>query len=371
MCPIILCGCWNYKEIDSLAIVAGIAIDKDMNTKEYKVTAEIITTQMQGVSSVISSELFTSQGDTIFQAMRSMIEKTGIRLYWSGTKVVIINEAIASEGIIPVIDWISRDSDVRPDIWLLISKGDNAEDILKHKVKLNEVTSFHLDDAMTSGKIISGFKDSRLSAFIDEINLKGNSSAIATVKNEPNDGTISPRLSGSAIFKLDKMVGYLDDRETLYMQMIKNKIQEGLIVLKNVSGSNSNVTLEIFQNRTKLTPTYNNGAVSMIIDIYPVVAIDELQGNKDFMKEENLKILQSEAEKEIEVRVQSVINKLQKTYNCDVLGFEETFNKKFPKASKNLKKEGKDIFANLKTEVNVHLQIKGSGKTIKPISKEN
>ncbi len=46
MCPIILCGCWNYREIDTLAIVAGMAIDKDMVTNKYIVTTEIITTQM-------------------------------------------------------------------------------------------------------------------------------------------------------------------------------------------------------------------------------------------------------------------------------------------------------------------------------------
>ena len=45
MCPIILCGCWNYKEIDNLAIVAGMAIDKDIKTSNYIVTAKIITTQ--------------------------------------------------------------------------------------------------------------------------------------------------------------------------------------------------------------------------------------------------------------------------------------------------------------------------------------
>ena len=369
MCPVILCGCWNYKEIDSLAIVAGIAIDKDLNTKEYIVTTEIITTQLQGVSSVISSELFTSRGDSIFQAMRNMIEKTGLRLYWSGTKVVIINESIATEGIIPVIDWVSRDSDVRPDIWLLISKGNNAAEILKHKVKINEVTSFHLDDTMMSGKVLSGFKDSRLSTFIDEINSKGNSTAIATVKNEHNNDSIAPRLTGSAIFKADKMVGYLDDKETLYVQIIKNKIQEGLVVLKNVAGSDTGVTLEIFQNRTKLTPIYNNGSVSMQIDIYPIVAIDELQGSTDFMNEENLETLQIEAEKEIEFRVQSVINKLQNNYHSDILDFQDTFNKEMPKVSENFRKTGKDIFTEIKTDVKVHIQIKGSGKTIKPISK--
>ena len=101
--------------------------------------------------------------------------------------------------------------------------------------------------------------------------------------------TIFPRIAGSAVFKSDKLVGYLNENETLYMIMIKNKLKEGLIVLKNVSGSDTNVTLEIHENKTKLTPLYNNGTASLIIDIYPVATIDEVQGTKDFIKRGKLK----------------------------------------------------------------------------------
>ena len=146
MCPIILCGCWNYREVDTLAIVAGMAIDKDMVTNKYIITTEIITTQAQGVSSIISSELFSSEGDSIFDAVRDLIAKTGLRLFWSDAKVVIVSDSIAKEGIIPAIDWTNRSNFVRPDMWLLVSNGNTAAEILKTKVKLNEVTSFHLDD---------------------------------------------------------------------------------------------------------------------------------------------------------------------------------------------------------------------------------
>ena len=44
------------------------------------------------------------------------------------------------------------------------------------------------------------------------------------------------------------------------------------------------ITLEIHENRTKLTPLYNNGTVSLIIDIYPVVTIDDSQELKILSK---------------------------------------------------------------------------------------
>ena len=370
MLPIIFCGCWNYREIDTLAIVAGMAIDKDIKTNKYILTTEIITTQTQGTSSNMSSEFYSAEGDGIFSAARNMIGKTGLKLFWSDAKVIIISEAVAKEGVIPATEWVNRAHEIRADIWIMIAQGNTAAEILKAKVKLNGVNSFHLDDAMKSGEILSKYSDSRLVSFIDGISSEGNCQAVATIKNELMDGTKTPRLEGSAIFKADKLVGYLDGDETLYLKMIKNKIKEGLITIKNVLNSDTNVTLEIYGNRTKSTPFYNNGRVSLIIDIYPVVGIEEVQGSKDFMDGENLKLFQSESEKEIAVQIQYLISKLQKEYDCDALGFGEIFAREKPKVSENFKKNGEDIFLAINTTINVHLQITRSGKTIKPIGIE-
>lgn len=189
ICPSILCGCWNYREINTLSIIAGMAIDKNMVTNKYILTTEIITTQAQGVSSIISSQIFESEGDSIFSAVRDMIEKTGLRLFWSDAKVVIISESLAKEGIIPAIDWTNRSNFVRPDMWILISKGNTASEILKTKINLNEVTSFHLDDAMNSWKVLSKFTNSMVWSFVDGLSSSGNSQAVTTVENRLNNNT--------------------------------------------------------------------------------------------------------------------------------------------------------------------------------------
>lgn len=368
MCPIILCGCWNYRKIDTYEIIAGMAVDKNIITNKYILTAEIITSQSQGLSSSISSELYRSEGNSVFNAERNMVAKTGLPLFWSAAKVIIISESVAMEGVISVIDWANRDSGLRSDMWMLIAKGNSAAEILEANIKPNQIVSFHLDNCMNESKLLSKFPESKVWSFIDGISSKGKSETVATVKNEFDEETIAPHLSGSAIFKSDKLVGYLDEDETLYMLMIKNKLREGLITLKNVAGSDTNITLEIFENRTKLTPLYNNGKVSLIIDIYPVVTIGEVLGTKNFMDEENLKILRGEAEKKIEAQIQYLISNLQKDYDSDVLGFGEIFKEEKPRAYENFQKNKEGIFASIKTEVNVHLQIKGSAKTKYPIS---
>ena len=106
----------------------------------------------------------------------------------------------------------------------------------------------------------------------------------------------------------------------------------------------------------------------MIIDINQVVSIMEVQGTTNFVRPDNLKILEIEAEKKIQTEVLRLINTLQKTYNSDVLGFAGTFKQEKPKVSKTFKESGEDIFGTIKTEVNVNVQIKDSGVTNKPTS---
>ncbi|MBU3177440.1 Ger(x)C family spore germination protein [Clostridium estertheticum] len=367
ICPIMFCGCWNYSEIDKLGIVAGMAIDKDVLSGKYILTIELITSESQGASSTTSSKTYTSEGYSIFNAERTMVSKVGLALFWSQAKVVIISDSVANSGVLPILDWVNRDSDLRPDMWLLIAKGNSASEILKATSSPNEIASFNLDDTMNLQKLLSKFPASRVWSFVDRLSSEGHSQTVATVKAELDDDIITSHVDGCAIFKSDKLVGYLDGTETLYMLMIKNKIQEGLIPLKKVSGSDTNVTLEIFENKTKLTPLYKNGKASLTIDINPVVIIAEVEGSKDFMNEENLKTLQSETEKQIENNIQSLISKIQKNYDNDVLGLGDIFEKESPKVHDDFKNKGENIFAKVKTKVNVHLQIKGSGKTKRPI----
>ena len=206
MCPLTLCGCWSYEEIESFAIVAGVAIDKDMLTNKYIITTEIVTTENIGTSSTISSELYSCEGDSIFNASANMVRKTGLKLFWSDAEVVIISEIIAADGVIPVIDWLLRDPEPRPDIMLIIAKGNTAAEILKTKSKLTEVTSFRLGDTFRSEKSLYKLAGSRLWSFIDEISSESKSTTVVTVKNISLNDTVHSSLSGVAIFKADKLV---------------------------------------------------------------------------------------------------------------------------------------------------------------------
>jgi spore germination protein KC len=103
----LLSGCWNYREIDKLAIVAGVAIDREQETNRFLMTTEIIDLKSSGKEVEIKSQKIDTEGETIFDAVRNMIKISAKRLYWSHLKVIIISQDIAKEGVVQVIDLLT------------------------------------------------------------------------------------------------------------------------------------------------------------------------------------------------------------------------------------------------------------------------
>lgn len=77
-----LSGCWNYREVDKMTTVAGIAIDKGEDD-HIKLTVEMVDgSGGQDAMSVGSSRVSLS-GKTMFDIVRRMITESGSRLYWA------------------------------------------------------------------------------------------------------------------------------------------------------------------------------------------------------------------------------------------------------------------------------------------------
>lgn len=360
-------GCWNYREVEQLGLAAGVSIDKDDDNNNYIVTAELINTEPSRGSTKVSSQLFSARGKTIFDAVRNLILVTGKKIYWGHTKVVIINENIASNGIVAAIDWINRDSEPRQNTWILISHGITAHDVLKQKISSNDVTSIHLNEIIRSQNPIYKFPQMDIWRFRRDISSNTTSAIAPVVKIEKVNEFSFPEIYGTAIFKHDKLVGYLDGEETMDFLFIKNKIHEGSLVMKQPDNTDTDVSLEIFKSKTKINSTYQNENFTMDINIDAVVAIDEVSGTKNFIDEPGRSKLEKDAEQLLKTRIEILLKKVQTNYKSDIFGFGDIIKRQHPNIWKNIPYTDEKVFSKMQFNVNVDLTIKDSGKISKPI----
>lgn len=360
-----LSGCWNYREIEDLAIVSGLAFDKQGDN--YIVTTEIVDIK-GGKNSKISTILISSEGTTIFDAVRKSIRKSGKRLYHSHAEIVIISTQLAKEGIIPILDWINRDAEQRYTLHFLVSKEKSAKEILEQHPMTSDILSFELNNMLKSQKNLSSALDIEQWQFLNDFAAMGISATLPTINITIDSDKLTPEITGTALFKEDKLVGFLDGDDTKTLMFIKNKIKDGLLVNKEYKdNSETRISLEIFKNTTKIKPSYLNGKFTFEININTNVAIDEIGGRVNYAEEPELTKLKKDFEATLENSIKTLVKKVQEQYDIDVFGFGKAVKLDMPGVWKKVESQWNDIFKNIDVEVHSTINIKNSALQQKPV----
>ena len=222
----VLAGCWNYREIDSLYIVAGVAIERDTESGGFILYIEIVepsNTEEQ----TSESKIVESRGQTIFDAARDAIDTSGKRMFWNHAKIIIVSEEIAREGILDVIDWFYRDAEPRLTLDLLVAQGASAKDIITSTGITNKVRSFEINDTLDNVDSIEKYPKAELYKIVSMLKFDVPYAYTPSITiNKQGDVEVS-KVSGIAIFKGDKLKGFLDEEDTKYFLYIKNEIKGG------------------------------------------------------------------------------------------------------------------------------------------------
>ncbi|SHH68378.1 spore germination protein KC [Caloranaerobacter azorensis DSM 13643] len=360
-------SCWNYKEINEVAIVGGMALDKNKENGKYIMTVEIMLPEASdGLN--MRPEIYTMEGNTLFDAIRNFIAETGVKLYWSHLRVVLLSQDVAKEGIVPTLDLFMRDAELRTDVWLLISKGKTAREILEEgTAKIHDTVSFHLHDMLKTEASISKYKGVQFWDFVKTLSEEGSSPFLPTVELVDKGKEKIPKICGVAVFKKGKMVGWLDGIETRALLFIRDEIKGGVIPVKNVEDFNTDITLEIFRNETKLKPELIGGKLIMNIDVITDVGIAEIDAAKDLLRGKGRKNVKKDAEALIEKQIEKVVKKVQREYKSDIFGFSGAICRTMPNVWKSIKGDWEDVFTELDIKVNVNVRIKWSALSSKPI----
>ena len=355
---VILTGCWNYKEIDQLAIAAGVAVDKNADDTLH-ITIEVVNISGDG-KTTYESKYVESDGDTIFEAVRKAIAREGRKIYWSHAKVAIISEELAREDILKYLDFLFRDAETREDTWLLISREKTAGEILHSKGMLNPIVSFQIDDTMRAQKSISRFPFIEQYEFFDRIFYKHVSAILPAVQLVEQHGKKTPLIGGTAIFKRQKLIGFLNEEDTIEMLWLRDEVEGGIEVIKNISGAKENVSLEIFKSKSKIIPLMQEGVLKMKVEIDLDVGIGEIMGSTDFISSPGNQKLVKAAEDKIEKDIKKVYTIVRDKYNADIFGFGRRVEMKMPRVWNQIKDDWDNFFVELEIDVDVNVKIRGS-----------
>ncbi len=365
----LLCGCWNYREIERLAIASGLSLD----SLEDKIVLNIeIANPASGQGEgTVKPVLLKSEGKTVFDAVREIIAKSGMKVYWSHAKVLLLGEEMFNGKLIGALDWAFRDAETREDMWVLVAKGRKASEILGSKPELEELVSFQLDATLRSQRFISRFPSVELWKLIDDMTSRENTAILPAVRLIDEKGKTVPLIEGCAVIKKQKLLGWLTAEETKALLWIRDELKGGLTIIEKVGSPDTNVTLEIFESKTTVKPVFEEGRLSMAVTIKLSVEIAEISSSMDVIKPDGMKLLTAEGKKQIKRDIEKVVKKAQKEFKCDILGFGSKVKAEMPDIWREVEPDWDEYLQDMEVEVSVDLEIRGSATTSKPIMIED
>lgn len=358
---VLFTGCWDYREVENLGIVGGMAVDKGQNGYRYHVTFECLKMTGDVKAGGVQPLIIETDGNTIFDAVRSALNENDRKLYFSHIKVLILSSDIAKEGILPVLDWFNRDAEPRISLQILVSKEKTAGEILKLKPESSQLTSFQISQALLEATSYSAAVNQvRLFEVYNVLNSQDGTSLTLPGVETKKEGDVSiPQLAGNAVFSGDRLIGWLDKQSSKFLMFVLGKVHGG-ILLTGVHPNDSSVSLEIMTSKTSVKPVVSGKTITMKINVSLNVAYAEQNTRKNFLDIYPLKTFETSASETLKDGIENVIDLAQQQYSVDIFGFGSKVYQNYPKVWNGLRTDWNKTFPTVKYEVTTNVAIRNT-----------
>lgn len=338
---LLLCGCDSYRETNRLTIVSAGGVER-ANDDSVKLLVE--TVKLSQDSTTPEAALMTAFGDSVPSAFHNASLRMGTDLYWSHAQVIIIGQNLTRDGISPLLDYLSRNPEMRMSCRLITVKDAEAAELLTPSPLSGEVPGYDLGLLVTRGTEVGFSPDVPLYKLLDTLLSEGVDPVIPAVTMQGKQ--CMPY--GCAIFQKDKLAGYLNAEETQTLVLLKDGLNGAPVTLDD------GTVLRLKHAKTIITPKYENDKLYFDINIKSDARLETLG-------REGASELSKRAEQHLTLQVEKLIKTLQKDYHSDALGLGRAVFRDIPSLWKTIGTNWSMLYPDAECRVSVNVEITSNG----------
>ena len=366
LCIPFLSGCWDKTELQDLGIITAAAIDqveegKTMVSVQLFIPRAIRSGETGEDPSTVFTFVREGVGDNLADAVSKLQFNVPRKLFWQHCKIYIFGEELAKNGIRDEIDFLARSPNPRGNSYFFVSEGKAAE-LLKvvpplerySGEALRKLVDYEESRATTLRNIDMGFMS------------EGESVTMPLVKKlisrEPARESFQtiPIISGTGIFKKDRLVGTLTIEESRGLMWLKDNVTMSTVSVKP-EGVEGDVVLTPTLGRVKFSPEIKGDRwiYHVMINIKGDIIQNETKLN--LMNLDTLIQIQNGYQQVLKGRVMRAAELLQKKYKTDAFNMGKRFHHKYPKEWKKVQDHWDEKFQEVEIIVNVEAKIRKPG----------
>lgn len=410
-------GCWDSIEIEEVAIVGAMGIDKGQGDKVV-VSLEVINpgalaTGIQGATaqSSIVSIVTRDEATTIPAAITSAQRRTPRRISTGLIGTVVFGQSLTREGIGQFVDYLVRDARVRASALLVTC--DSGAGLLQrpfmYPLPSRTLSGLALSApaaGMTMTVTLGEFAAKLSEPGIEPITMLtvGRKTKDVQVKRQgeevkqtdpafmleqpidvdialeselPSDspvldpykeaagGEFAPGITidiGIAAYRGDKMVGLLDGVEARGYLWATGRLEQSTLEVPDPGGSGKTIALSVMHSSVSIKPVLDQEVIRMDVDLH--ADLETRQGPLDM--DMNNKTLIGSLEEALDALVlheaRATLNRVQKELKTDIYGFGNRIYRADPRLWEQLEPRWNDeFFPNLEVRFQVKTRVRAPG----------
>lgn len=339
---LLLCtGCFDYKEINDLAIINAIGVDYEDD--EYVITLEILNDQIDKDSSKITSYTKVGHGKNLTSAIENAADKLSKQLIFNHIKLMILSKSIIEEKFENIIDLFLRNTYFRENFYVISATKNKPETLLNHTTNEAPIASTAITDTLESIRYSSNTNVlKKFDEIVEEVITYGIDTCFSNITLKDNEFIVD----GMSIFN---------------NYSYKSNLSNEYVKIYNLLTDNfDRPTYTINYDNLAFTTAINNGKINAEIKSGTINVTGNLMGRiidndpkYNIRDPKNLERIDNDFTNLLNKKISEFIKVLQDN-NSDILGITRNYYKK-------TRTKDKDYWLKLDIKSNIKFNINKKG----------
>ncbi|HWI65287.1 MAG TPA: Ger(x)C family spore germination protein [Symbiobacteriaceae bacterium] len=370
---LVLSGCWSRVELNDLGIVSEVGLDRT-GDGQIRVAAGIVVPGRVGTPGSVGGSrpfaeapvaVMTETGADVMEALTRLQYRVPRRLYWGHLQVVILGEDVARAGMGPLLDFWTRHRRPRLSGYVVAVRGE-ALQFLQAKPLLRRLPGDALKEILRSPvgveitlidvvrALSSGMQDPLLPSF-----------GVGRAYVREGAPTSENVLTGAALFREDRLIGWLDQRQLRDLQWLRGEVRTGTITID--LGQEGRISLEAYRVKSELEPRLQGNQLVATLRAEVEADLGESTTRIDLSRTEAVQRMERMAGKAIETRLQETFARLAREEQVDPMGLMLRLRRSDPASWARIRGRWRDVLGRATLRVESQIYIRRTGRHGPPL----
>jgi spore germination protein KC len=328
--PLLLTGCWDYKDVNKRDIIISIGVDQVDNSVEFTGEAAKLMSAKGGGSTMMAAYEYISLGKE-YEGSRADYDAEIPGPYFAGAvRCVVFSKKFGAKGIEPYMNRLYNIVGFRNSVLIVISE-EAPRDLFSRKIENDICVGYGIEDTVKYLDDNGGALYKTVQEIISDIQFRGVGYFIPYVTVDKG----TAKYLGLGAMKDSKLVGIVKsgDSAGILFLLSKHPTNEG--VFASPSNEKKLLAIKTTLGKRRIKTSYKDKNIHIDIDLKLKSQL-QYEYNIGPLSKQDIKKLEERISTRIKDSILAVTKRSQKEFKSDVFGFARYFKGENPEVYKSM-----------------------------------